>query len=50
MTDYIIITVILVILGLAGWYVYKAKKKGQKCIGCPYSAECSNACQCQNNK
>lgn len=35
MTDIIIIAVLVVILGGAGYYVYKAKKSGKKCIGCP---------------
>ena len=43
MTDIIIIAVILVIVGLAGWYIYKAKKSGKKCIGCPDGCSCSAA-------
>ena len=42
--DYIIIFVIAAILGLAGGYVYKAKKSGKKCIGCPDSGSCSGNC------
>ena len=43
--DYIIIAVITLILGLAGLYVYKAKKSGKKCIGCPDSGKgCSCGC------
>lgn len=46
--DYIIIAVVVLILGLAGLYVYKAKKSGKKCIGCPdsggYSGHCSGCC------
>lgn len=40
MDNFIIIAVILVIVGLAGAYVYKAKKKGVKCVGCPDSGSC----------
>ena len=47
MKDLILLLVILAILGLAGWYVYKARKKGQKCIGCPYSKTCGSNCQCK---
>ena len=47
MIDYIIIMVVLVILGFASYYVYKAKKKGQKCIGCPYNKTCGRNCQCE---
>ena len=40
MTDIIVIAVLVVIVGLAGFYVYKAKKSGKKCIGCPDSSSC----------
>ncbi|MBR5559377.1 MAG: FeoB-associated Cys-rich membrane protein [Oscillospiraceae bacterium] len=43
MTDIIIIAVIAVIVGLAAGYVYKAKKSGKKCIGCPDACNCSAA-------
>ena len=35
MQDMVIGFVILVILGAAALYVYTAKKRGRKCIGCP---------------
>lgn len=41
----IIILVVLVIVALSSLYVYKTKKNGKKCIGCPYSKECEkNSC------
>ena len=40
MKDFIIVAVSVVILGLAAFYVYKAKKNGKKCIGCPDSGTC----------
>ena len=41
----VILTVLLgVILGGAAGYIYKAKKKGVKCIGCPDGSKCSGAC------
>lgn len=48
--DYIIIAVILVIIGLAVWYIYRAKRKGKKCIGCPYSCSCGSKNNCSNHK
>ena len=42
--DYIILAVIAGILGLAGWFIYRSKKSGKKCIGCPDSGGCSGAC------
>ena len=41
MTDFIIIGVVLVIVALAAVYIYRAKKSGKKCIGCPDGASCS---------
>lgn len=44
MENAVIIAVVLVIIGLAGFYVYKAKKSGKKCIGCPDGGNCSGSC------
>ena len=44
MENYIIAGVLILILGGAGAYVYKAKKRGVKCIGCPAGGECSHKC------
>lgn len=35
MTDIIIVAIIALIIGFACFYIYKAKKSGKKCIGCP---------------
>ena len=34
MTDIVIIAIVLVVVGAAARYIYKAKKNGAKCIGC----------------
>lgn len=39
MTTAIAVIVIVAILGLAIRYIYKEKKKGTKCIGCPFAEE-----------
>ena len=47
--DIIVIAVILLIIGAATAYIIKAKKSGQKCIGCPYSKSCgtkNGGCGC----
>ena len=45
MENFIIIVVIMVIVIAAGIYIYKEKKSGKKCIGCPYSGSCGkNKC------
>jgi len=46
MTDLIIVLVVLAIVGGAGRYIYKAKKSGAKCIGCPSSGGC---CSCASS-
>ena len=45
MTNLILILIIAAIVGGAGAYIYKAKKSGAKCIGCPAQGGCS-ACSC----
>lgn len=45
MEDIILLVILALILGGASWYVYKAKKSGRKCIGCPDSGTCSGNCQ-----
>ena len=41
----IIIAIIALIIGGALGYIIKAKKSGQKCIGCPYGKNgCSGSC------
>lgn len=44
MTDLMIILILLLIVGGAGAYVYRAKKSGKKCIGCPEAAKCAGQC------
>ena len=40
--DYIIIAAIALVVGAAAFYVWRAKKKGKKCIGCPYCDACGS--------
>jgi len=47
MENIILIALLVLIIGLAAWYVIRAKKKSKKCIGCPYGASCSGCCGCQ---
>jgi len=44
MENFIIILVVALIVGLAVGYLYKAKKRGQRCIGCSASCGCSGGC------
>ena len=45
--DVLILAVIIAIIGFSGWYIYKSKKSGSKCIGCPESGKCSGCCHNQ---
>ncbi|MDD6143204.1 MAG: FeoB-associated Cys-rich membrane protein [bacterium] len=49
MTNVIVILVLLAVLGAAAGYVYRAKKRGEKCVGCPYAKQCGAAggCRCE---
>lgn len=38
--------VIVLLFGLAVRYIYKEKKKGTACIGCPMAGKCHKAVSC----
>ena len=40
----ILVAVLVVIVGLAALYIYKSKKAGAVCIGCPYAKGCGGNC------
>lgn len=47
MTNFIIIAVVVLIVGLALGYIIRQKKQGAKCIGCAHSKSCgSKNCSC----
>ena len=53
MENVIIVVVLAAIVGVAAWYVIKAKKSGRKCIGCP-EGNCpykndGSKCSCGNH-
>ena len=50
LADYIALALIVVILGGALLYIFRAKKKGTQCIGCPSNGSCSakGCCGCQD--
>ena len=53
MENFILVVVLILILGGAGLYVYRAKKSGQACIGCPHAKNCKSSscnCGCENPK
>ena len=42
--DLLVTIIIAAILGGAGYAVYRSKKAGNKCIGCPDGGSCAGAC------
>lgn len=44
MENIIIIAIVALIIGSIIFYLYKAKKRGQTCIGCPYAKKCNGKC------
>ena len=41
MENVIIIAVIALIILFAVRYIYREKKSGKKCVGCPYASACA---------
>ncbi len=44
MLNIVIILILTFIVIGAVWYLINAKKKGNKCIGCPQNCSCENKC------
>ena len=47
--DYIAIAVIALIVGAVVFYLIRAKKRGEKCVGCPYAKQCGGKCGGNDN-
>ncbi|MBE6712081.1 MAG: FeoB-associated Cys-rich membrane protein [Ruminococcaceae bacterium] len=44
MTNVIVVLILVAIVGSIVWYLVRAKKRGETCIGCPYAKQCSGKC------
>ena len=44
MENIVIISILALVLGLAAGYVWRSRKRGVKCIGCPDAGRCSGNC------
>ena len=44
MASLIVAGILLITIGVAVWYIVKAKKSGVKCIGCPAGGSCFGNC------
>jgi hypothetical protein len=49
MKNIILIAILIFIVGSILFYLFKAKKQGQTCIGCPYAKECGKK-GCKSSK
>lgn len=51
LVNIIAVAVIALLVGGALTYIILAKKRGEKCIGCPHSKQCGgNCCSCGKGK
>ena len=52
MENYIIIAILAVIAAGILWYLWRAKRRGVKCVGCPYAKQCGGKCGggCEHTK
>lgn len=49
MENAIVILILVAIATGITWYLVRAKRKGEKCVGCPYAKQCNKKC-CDSNK
>ena len=49
-TDVVVILVIALAVGGALFYIIRAKRRGKKCIGCPYADSCGKNCPSQQKQ
>lgn len=47
--EIIALALVLLISFCAVLYIVRAKRKGKKCIGCPYADACAKGCTCGKN-
>lgn len=48
--DWLILGILLIIAAAAVYAIYRSKKSGKKCIGCPDSGSCDGRCASCKNK
>lgn len=41
MENFIVAGILILIIGAISFYLVREKKKGVRCIGCPYAKQCS---------
>ncbi|MBQ8524314.1 MAG: FeoB-associated Cys-rich membrane protein [Clostridia bacterium] len=48
MVNLILVVILAAIAGSIIWYLYRAKKRGATCIGCPHAKKCGGNCSGHN--
>ncbi|MBR6573362.1 MAG: FeoB-associated Cys-rich membrane protein [Clostridia bacterium] len=48
MENVIVILILVVIAAGIIWYLIRRKRRGEKCVGCPYAKQCGNKCSGNN--
>ncbi len=50
--DIIVSVALVAVIGAAVAYIIRSKKRGVKCIGCPYAKQCGGNCSggCESDK
>ena len=48
MENVIVVLILVAVAACIIWYLIRNKKRGEKCIGCPYAKQCKG--NCGNNK
>ncbi len=48
MADFVVILILVCIIGGIVYYLCRAKKRGETCIGCPYAKQCGSRCNNQS--
>ena len=49
MANVIVIIILILVIGLALFTMWKNRKKGMKCVGCLYASTCGGGCSHQKN-
>ena len=49
MENFIPIGILVLLIGGAIFYIFRAKKSGAKCVGCPHAKSCKSRCCCQSD-
>ena len=44
--DFLIIAILVLVAAGAVYAIWRSKKSGKKCIGCPESGKCGRKCSC----